>query len=205
MNDLLAHFLRTVHREYFMSFPLWCTADGRIAGEYFKIRLESRFRPVQDEQGAPLGLAAELLAIGPGGDSIGEQALVRLTRVSESPVVLDRFIRCLHLLNYLRKPPGNGRLLLPVSAALLERVEGEHGKVFRQILDRLELPPQAVGFLLPGSLATAPATLELLQQNYARHGIEAYLPLAEWDDGYLRVRSLAAQLQQGQSLQRKRA
>jgi hypothetical protein len=205
MNDLLAHFLRTVHREYFMGFPLWCTADGRIAGEFFKIRLESRFRPVLGEQGAPLGLVAELLAIGPGGDSIGEQALARLTRVSESPVVLDRFIRCLHLLNFLRKPPGKGRLLLPVSAALLERVEGEHGKVFRQILDRLELPPQVVGFLLPGSLASAPATLAQLRQNYARQGIEVYLPLAERDDGCLWVRSLEGQSSLGHSLQRKRA
>lgn len=187
-----------------MSFPLWRMQDGRFAGEFFKVRLESGFRPVVDMHAQPLGRVAELRAIGPGGEQIGVQALSRLTRVSESPVVLDRFIRCLHLLNHLREPQPAGRLFLPVSAALLERVSHDHGKVFRHILDTLHLAPDAVGFVLPAALGSAANTLARLHDNYQRHGIAAYLPVAQLSGDALAVRSLAEQLEAAQGL-RKRA
>jgi hypothetical protein len=204
MIDLLSHFLRTIHREYFMGFPLWRMEDGRFAGEFFKVRLESRFRPVVDVHAEPLGRVAELLAITPGRENIGEQVLTRLTRVSESPVVLDRFIRCLHLLNHLCEQGPLGRLFLPVSTVLLERVSHEHGKVFRQILDTLELAPRAVGFLLPAALASSQPTLSRLQENYERHGIDAYLPVGELAGDTLAVRTLHELLTE-QPVRRRRA
>ncbi|RXZ43587.1 hypothetical protein [Crenobacter cavernae] len=191
MNDLFATFLATVHREYFSGFPLWQTPDGRIAGEYFKIRLGSRFSPVVDALGQPLGRAAELVAVGPDGRTVGESALARLTRVSESPVVLDRFIRCLHLLNHLREPGKHGRLFLPVSSALLERISAQHGRVFRQILDSLSQPPGSIAFLLPGALSHSPTLLARLEANYAAQGFSAYLPLGQLSGDALRVKPLS--------------
>jgi EAL domain-containing protein (putative c-di-GMP-specific phosphodiesterase class I) len=193
MKDLLTHFLRTVHREHFLSFPLWRMDDGRIVGEYFKVRLESHFLPVADEQARIFGQAAELRAFGPNGASIGEQALRRLTQVSELPVVLDRFIRCLHVLNHLRSRDNEETLLLPVSTALLERVDHNHGLVFRQILERLRLPPEAVGFLLPAALAREQTLLARLNRSYIQNGFSAYLPLGA-HAGVLQVRPLQAQL-----------
>jgi hypothetical protein len=192
MNDLLDHFLRTVHRDYFMGFPLGRLHDGRIAGEFLKVRLESRFRPVHHEQGTLLGQAAELVATAPDGTNIGQHALARLTQVSESPVVLDRFIRCLHLLNYLLGGVHEGALFLPVSAALLDRVNRDHGMVFRQILD--QLTPATVHFLLPGTDAVAPPTLPLLRDNYARYSFQAFLPLNQTSQGAVVVRSLSEHL-----------
>lgn len=196
MNDLLDHFLRTVHRGYFMGFPLWRLEDGRIAGEFLKVRLESCFRPVHHEQGTLLGQAAELIATAPDGTNIGQQALARLTQVSESPVVLDRFIRCVHLLNHLLEETHGSALFLPVSAALLDRVNSDHGMVFRQILD--QLTPATVHFLLPGALAAAPPTLTRLRNNYARHGFQAFLPLNETNQDTIVVRSLAEHLAHAQ-------
>lgn len=177
-----------------MGFPLWRMEDGRFAGEFFKVRLGSGFRPVIDQHAEPLGRAAELQAISPNGEVIGEKALSRLTRVTESPVVLDRFIRCLHLLNHLRDPAPQGRLFLPVSAAALERISQDHGKVFRQILDKLDLTPAAVGFLLPAALSSSATTLGRLHENYERQGIEAYLPVGQLAGDALAVRSLRDQL-----------
>jgi len=179
MNAFFAHFLRAVHSEYFAEFPLWCTPEGRVVGEFIKVRLESRFVAAFDEEGQPLGVVAGLHAIAPGGESIGSEALSRLTRVSETPQVLDRFIRCLHLLNYLQGEHAGSGLVLPVSALLLETVSQDHGRVFRQIVDQLDLPAQRIGFLLPASLAAQPDRLALLRNSYAHYGFASFLALAE--------------------------
>jgi hypothetical protein len=138
-----------------------------VVGEFLKVRLASRFVPVADEAGQALGVLASLHAIAPGGEPIGGEVLSRLTGVSETPVVLDRFIRCLHLLNYLQGPHVGGGLL-PVSAALLARVSQDHGRVFRQIVDQLLLPPPA-RLCVAACLAWQQQRVVCqLQQSYAR-------------------------------------
>lgn len=179
MNALLTQFLRTVHAEYFMEFPLWSTADGQVMGEFIKVRLSSQFEPARDAAGQSLGVLARLQAIAPGGETMADEALTRLTRVSETPVVLDRFIRSLHLLNYLQGGYGEQGLILPVSALLLEAVSHEHGRVFRQIVDRLVTPAPRIGFLLPEAYAAQPARLAVLRENYARHGFATFLPAGQ--------------------------
>lgn len=175
MNSLLARFLQQVHPAYFMEFPLWSTAEGEIVGEFLKVRLASRFVAVADHTGQPLGVLAGLHAIAPGGEPIGGEVLSRLTGVSETPVVLDRFIRCLHLLNFLQGPHLGQDLLLPVSAALLAQVNQEHGRVFRQIVDQLLQPAPRIGFVLPAAMSTAGDALARLQQSYAGYGFASYL------------------------------
>ncbi len=188
MNPLLARFLQQVHPAYFMEFPLWSTADGEIVGEFLKVRLASRFVAVADQAGQPLGVLANLHAIAPGGEPIGGEVLTRLTGVSETPVVLDRFIRCLHLLNFLQGPYPGQCLLLPVSAALLERVNQDHGRVFRQIVDQLLMPSPRIGFVLPAAMSTEGDAVGQLQQSYARYGFATYLApsLADAGQGLLR-------------------
>ncbi len=189
MNSLLARFLQQVHPAYFMEFPLWSTAAGEIEGEFLKVRLASRFVPVADETGQALGMLAQLHAIAPGGEPIGGEVLTRLTGVSETPVVLDRFIRCLHLLNFLQGPHVGNGLLLPVSAALLVRVSQDHGRVFRQIVDQLLLPTPRIGFVLPLAMSSAAEAVGQLQQSYARYGFETYLALQpEAGDRCMRLR-----------------
>lgn len=191
MNSLLARFLQQVHPAYFMEFPLWSTAAGDVEGEFLKVRLASRFVPVADATGQPLGMLARLHAIAPGGEPIGGEVLTRLTGVSETPVVLDRFIRCLHLLNFLQGQHVGKGLLLPVSAALLARVSQDHGRVFRQIVDQLLLPSPRIGFVLPFAMDSAIAAVGKLQQSYARYGFETYLALQDdTGDGGLRLRSI---------------
>ncbi|PXX50986.1 MULTISPECIES: hypothetical protein [Aquitalea] len=179
MNALLTRFLHTVHADYFMEFPLWSTADGQVVGEFIKVRLSSQFEPACDGAGQSLGMLARLQAVAPGGEIMADEALTRLTRVSETPVVLDRFIRSLHLLNYLQAGYGGQGLILPVSALLLEAVSQEHGRVFRQIVDRLAGPAPRIGFLLPATYAAQPARLAALRANYARHGFATFLPTGQ--------------------------
>lgn len=147
-------------------------------GEFLKVRLASRFALVSDAAGQQLGVLASLHAVAPGGEPIGGEVLSRLTGVSETPVVLDRFIRCLHLLNYLQGQYQDKILLLPVSAALLERVSQDHGRVFRQIVDQLAMPALQIGFVLPADYAHQPDRLLALQQSYARHGFPTYVASA---------------------------
>ncbi|NWK79710.1 hypothetical protein [Aquitalea sp. LB_tupeE] len=171
-----------------MEFPLWNTADGEVVGEFLKVRLASRFVSVSDTAGQPLGVLASLHAVAPGGEPIGGEVLSRLTGVSETPVVLDRFIRCLHLLNYLQGPHQGEGLLLPVSGALLERVSQDHGRVFRQIVDQLAMPSLQIGFVLPPDYAARPERLLALKESYARHGFATYVASADDDNILHRLR-----------------
>jgi hypothetical protein len=128
---------------------------------------------------------ASLHAIAPGGEPIGGEVLSRLTGVSETPVVLDRFIRCLHLLNYLQGQYQDKILLLP--AALLERVSQDHGRVFRQIVDQL-LCHRHASALCCRCLAYGNSSRGRLQQSYARHGFETYLACRQTGERCQRLR-----------------
>jgi hypothetical protein len=127
---------------------------------------------------------ASLHAVAPGGEPIGGEVLSRLTGVSETPVVLDRFIRCLHLLNYLQGQYQDKILLL--SAALLARVSQDHGRVFRQIVD--QLPCRLHASALFCRCLCASAAVCRLQQSYARHGFETYLACRQTGERCQRLR-----------------
>ncbi|WP_028535954.1 hypothetical protein [Paludibacterium yongneupense] len=165
MTDLLDFFTSRVQSQYFSGFPIYQSAEGAFYGEYMKIRLFSRFDELGDGQAL-----ASLVGLTALGTPIEPATLYRLSPTSQSAAVLDRFIRSIHLLNFLQQPTRYQPLYLGVSSALIDEVHGEHGRTFRDILQRLDLDGHPFGIVLPDELAAAPARRRQIAANYRRHG-----------------------------------
>jgi hypothetical protein len=130
-----------------------------------KIRLLSRF----DEFGDGQALAT-LVGLTALGTPIETGTLYRLSPTSQSAAVLDRFIRSIHLLNFLHGGQHYRPLYLTVSAALIDEVDAEHGRTFRDILRRLDLDDHPFGIVLPDTLAGQPARRDAIAASYRRYG-----------------------------------
>ncbi|EEG07877.1 hypothetical protein [Pseudogulbenkiania ferrooxidans] len=169
MSKLLTFFTERVHSLYFSGFPIHLSEQGEFFGTFIKHRLASRFQPQQD--GSAVAMTQ---CLSPAGHTIEIERLLGLCQASQSPLVLDRFVRVIHLLNYLRLDCPWHTLYLPVSLTLVAGVEAEHGKVFRDILNRLGLEHR-FGILLPEALQQQPERLAAIGGNYRRHGFATAL------------------------------
>lgn len=173
MSKLLTFFTERVHSLYFSGFPIHLSEQGEFFGTFIKHRLESRFQPLADG-----GAVAMTHCLTPAGQPVGIERLLGLCQASQSPLVLDRFVRAIHLLNYMRLDCPWHTLYLPVSLTLVAGVESEHGKIFRDILDRLGLEKR-FGILLPAELQQQPEQLATIGRNYRRHGFVTALSGAD--------------------------
>lgn len=175
VNTLLDFFVKRVHGFYFSSFPIYYSADGTFFGEFMKNRVETRFEVV-----GPDMAIAQTFCTTPTHIPLELETLLKLCRTSQSPVVLDRFVRAIHLLNFMEQNTPWEKLFLPVSFTLIAGVDTDHGKVFRDILNRLELNHQ-FGILLPQALANSPDKLEQICRNYHKNGFITALPSTDGD------------------------
>lgn len=163
----LADLVERVGKTSVSQFPLFLAEDGSVTGIFMKIRLGSRF---DDCPG--LGKMARAVCRDPFGRDIAEADLYRLIDNGGSRAVLDRFLRTLHLLNYLAQGSPWQPLGLPVSMALLGEVRDQHGKAFRTILDSLDIEPDRFVMVLPAELQQEPERLESIRANYRLHGFD---------------------------------
>lgn len=178
MDRQLKHFIERVHSQYFSHFPILPTAEGDYAGLWMKYRIHSRFDMPERNV-----LLASGRFIAPTGDETGLETLLHLCRVSERALVLDRFVRAVHLLNLLRRDTGAATLYLPVSMALIQGVPDNHGAAFRAIVDRLAFD-RPLGILLPAALGRQPAAYRRIAAAYRANGFavaraDAWLTAAE--------------------------
>lgn len=169
MDPLLQHFVARVHSHYFSGFPIYRTGGLDYAGEFMKHRIRSRFLPQERRR-----LLAVPLCSDPTGAPLPLEALTRLCRASDTAVVLDRFVRTIHLLNLMRDDPAIpadcDTVFLPVGIALIHGVPGDHGKVFRTILTRLGWQRYRLGILLPEALSREPARWRTVARAYRANG-----------------------------------
>jgi hypothetical protein len=173
MDATLSRFIERVHSQYFSHFPIEPTGEGDYAGRWMKYRIHTRFSTPQ---------AGVVIAVGrffaPTGEETDLTTLLRLCRVSERALVLDRFVRSVHLLNLSRYDSGTSTVYLPVSMALVAGVNANHGAVFRAIVDRLELD-RPLGILLPTALRRQPAHYRSVAAAYHANGF-ATAPADAW-------------------------
>jgi len=165
MDPLLAFFINRVQRTYFSGFPIYRTPEDTYAGAFMKHRLSSRFEAVGEDC-----VIAELECVAPTGAMVDIESLQKLCRASQSAVVLDRFIRSVHLLNLMNNPTRRDTVFLPVTQALITGVSHNHGSVFRTILERLELQNHQFGILLPSDLQIDKNRFKQIIQAYQRNG-----------------------------------
>lgn len=165
MDPLLKFFIDRVQRTYFSNFPLYKSADNRYTGVFMKHQLNTRFMLIEQDCAI-----AQLNCIGPNDKPINIEDLQRLCRVSQSAIVLDRFVRSIHLLNLMAEPERWRIVYLPVTQALITGVETGHGQVFGEILKQLGLRSTQFCILLPDTLRQDPLRFEQVTQAYQYHG-----------------------------------
>lgn len=165
MDPLLKFFIDRVQRTYFSDFPLYKNADNRYTGVFMKHQLNTHLTLIE-----PDCAIAQLKCISPSGGNINIESLQRLCRVSQSAIVLDRFVRSVHLLNLMTEPDRWRLVYLPVTQALITGVESDHGRVFGEILAQLGLRSTQFSILLPDSLRQDRQRFEQVTQAYQRNG-----------------------------------
>jgi len=200
MDPLLSFYHHRVQQQYFSDFPIQSTEQGEYAGTFMKHRIGTRFISIDNNT------LATPLCTAPGGQTIDHETLIGLCRVSQSAIILDRFMRSIHLLNFMRQrigalqrvenesdagetkqtpwpqwtpkadpSLGTGTLYLPVSLALIRAVSGDHGRVLREILDRLELRQYPFGIVLPHQASVDSALVAEVSRAYHHNGFAVAL------------------------------
>jgi len=165
MDQLLDNFIEKVQRTYFSNFPVYRTGAGEYAGVFMKHLLQTRFNEL-----SPDCAHASLVCHSPGGKIISIESLQRLCGPIQSAMVLDRFVRSIHLLNFMAIEPRWHTLYLPVTQALIIGAGADHGKVFREILERLPLGNHQFGIALPATLKQDPVLFSRVSCAYRQHG-----------------------------------
>jgi EAL domain-containing protein (putative c-di-GMP-specific phosphodiesterase class I) len=152
---------------------LWLNDAGWVQGKFFDCLLTSAFQPVR------------LL---PSGKTIGYEAftqsdahdtglsvwrLLDSAASDDESIELDRLCRVLHSINFFRQAtPEHTRLFLSVHERLLAAVNGNHGLVFRHVLDGLGLPPSRVILQLPSVPKNQSWVLAQVAESYRRNGFK---------------------------------
>lgn len=124
----------------------------RIAGRFYGAIITSALQALH----APCSgrvLAHEALArsYSAEGDGLSPWGLFAHAATETHLVALDRLCRTVHALNYrLSGHAATGRkLVLNVHTGLLQGVPDGHGAFFRQVLELIDLPPEAIVIDLP--------------------------------------------------------
>lgn len=173
---VLENYLARLPNQHASAFPLWTDETGQACARYFDWTLNSVFQPIRSLQSGQL-LGFEAFARSYAHDmGLSVWRLLDGAASDEESVALDRLCRMLHAINFFRqRPDGHARLFLNVHARLLTAVEGNHGLVFRQVLDALELPADRVVLQLPSVPQTLHAVLLHIVQSYRSNGFKITL------------------------------
>lgn len=130
--------------------PLRCTAPTQpVLGQLEDWRLRSVFQPIfalgEEPHSVPYAVEALARVTGSCGTPLLPSILFAIETAPPRTVLLDRLLRCLHLLNFLRQsPPAGVRLFLNVNAQHLINVSERHGQFFAEVLAALAMPAARV-------------------------------------------------------------
>jgi EAL domain-containing protein (putative c-di-GMP-specific phosphodiesterase class I) len=182
-SSVLENYLKQLHRQAESSFPLWADDSGEAYARYFNWTLNSVFQPVRSLQTGRI-LGFEAFARSYTHDmGLSVWKLLDGAASDEESIALDRLCRMLHSINFFRqRPDDDADLFLSVHERLLTAVEGNHGLVFRQVLDDLELPAQRVVLQLPTATPNLHGILLHVVQSYRSHGFRVALNAASVAD-----------------------
>lgn len=121
-------------------------AEGRVRVRFGGCLLGTVFQPVvASASGQVIGHEAHLQLLEGGEADLPPSAIFLAARDDEELVHLDRLVRTLHALNFLREREQHGGFLsLNVHPQLLRTVREHHGQVFESILARCGLTPERI-------------------------------------------------------------
>lgn len=150
---------------------LWKDDRGRVQGTFFNCTLTSSFQPVRVLQSRKM-VGVEAIAQADVPDAgLSVWRLLNNAASNDESIELDRLCRLLHAINYFRQHPApQWSLYLNVHERLLAAVEGNHGELFRRVLDGLQLPYQRLVLQLPAVSPRQNWALMQVVDSYRRQG-----------------------------------
>jgi len=174
----LDYINRLLARHGFESAPL-TQHPSRIGAHHEDWRFRSVFQPIFSLRGGALTPYA-LEALARVSDRSGSQFPPTLMFAAEtSPkrtVFLDRLLRSLHLLNFLRQSPPSGlSLFLNVNAQHLVNVSGTHGSYFADVLAELGVSAGQICLEVVEDAVSDPARLLEAINSYRQLGFRIAL------------------------------
>lgn len=159
---------------------VWRDAGGRVQGRYFQCTLTSVFQPIRAfGENSIVAFEAYARSYSDSDDGLSLWRLLEQAASDDESVQLDRLCRMLHAANFFRQAQAAAAdLYLSVHDRLLAAVTGNHGCVFRRILEGLGLPVEAVVLQLPAAQNNSPALLNFVADNYRMSGFRLALNVA---------------------------
>lgn len=174
---------------------LWTDGHGRVQGQFFHCALTSVFQPVRDLGGEVRAFDALAHSYSKEDSGLSVWRMLNNAASDDESVELDRLCRVIHVLNYFRQAGDAGDdLLIGVHERLLAAVSGNHGAVFRHILDGLELPVGRILLQLPQAGADRHWAIGFVVDNYRRNGFRIATHAADVDEAARQIGQLRPDL-----------
>jgi EAL domain-containing protein (putative c-di-GMP-specific phosphodiesterase class I) len=154
--------------------------SGQAYGRFYDWNLHSVFQPVRSlSSGQVIGY--EAFARSYGHDmGLSVWKLLDGAASDDESVELDRLCRMLHAINFFRQSShSSASLFLSVHERLLTAVDGNHGMVFRRVLDSLDLPAQRIVIQLPAVRPTLFPILSHVAHGYRRNGFRVAVSVGD--------------------------
>lgn len=152
--------------------------NGRISGSFYHCRLTSAFQIVlNSRENNIIGHAAYILSESNGEVSLWPWQVFALASKDEQLIDLDRLCRAVHALNYFKKNPDTrtGQLFLGVHPRLLNSIQNEHGRTFKDFLGLIGISTSRVVIEIPPALNHDGKLLQKLIINYRSYGYQVAL------------------------------
>ncbi len=190
-SSLLNDYLARLGRHESGDSKLWRDDDGRVQGQFFSCSLTSVFQPLRTLAGEVPAFDAQAQSYAKQDRGLSVWRLLNNAASDEESIELDRLSRMLHVLNFFRQagdtPPS---LLIDVHERLLAAVSGNHGAVFRRIVDGLQLPQQRIVLQLPQASARYQWAIGFVVDNYRRNGFRVATRAASVDEALRQLAQL---------------
>lgn len=118
--------------------------DGKIAGHFAGLRIESHFQPIYSlAHRRPVGYEALMRGYGDQAKPVSPLDIFRSVESVEQSIHLDRLCRTIHIRNFIEMENRRAWLFLNINSQVV--IGGAlRGPYFRSVLERYGLPPHRV-------------------------------------------------------------
>lgn len=144
-------------------------SSSSVLGEFSTLRLTSVFQPLFNAHTGAINGYEALLRATEGGNSLSPMTVFSTQRPATEIVLLDRFCRYLHTLNFLAQQ-GQQDLYLNINAGHLRHIEQGHGLVFERTLHQFGLEPTQIVLEIVESALPDSIRLRAALENYRARG-----------------------------------
>lgn len=169
-------------------YPLEQDENGRISGHFYHCKLTSAFQVILDtHENKTIGHAAYIRSESNGEVSLWPWQVFALASKDEQLIDLDRLCRAIHALNYFKKnaDTNTGQLFLSVHPRLLNSIQHEHGRTFKDFLDLTGISTSRVVIEIPPALNHDWKLLQKLIINYRSYGYQVAINFSSTNGHWL--------------------